>query len=95
LIRQLCIDVLTVKQLEAVKLKAAGAGTRQAARILGIAPASYRDRLSAARLKLLKALDERGMELPVELTEVDGVESKPDVGRAARRSGHTDLGKAA
>lgn len=42
----------TPKQLDALKLAAAGYGARRAGRILGISPAAYRERLDAGMLKI-------------------------------------------
>lgn len=57
--RALMEEVLTPKQLEAVKLLNAGYGTRTIARSLGVAVSSVRDRLESAERKILKALEER------------------------------------
>jgi DNA-binding CsgD family transcriptional regulator len=47
----------TPRQLDALKLAAAGYGARRAGRILGISLEAYRSRLKAAKLKIRDELD--------------------------------------
>ena len=57
--RALAEQVLSVKELEAMRLWAAGAGYRRIARILGIAPTTARDRIERGHRKLAEHLDRK------------------------------------
>jgi DNA-binding CsgD family transcriptional regulator len=55
-LRALIERVCTTKEIEVLKLKAAGYGLRPMARILGISRSSVRSRLDAASQKIAKEL---------------------------------------
>lgn len=56
--RELAERLLTVKELEALKLWEAGAGYRRVARMLDIAPTTAQDRVRRALRKLAAAVEE-------------------------------------
>lgn len=53
----------TAKELDALKLKAAGVSNRGISRALGISSATGRDRLERAFVKIRRAADEAGIDL--------------------------------
>lgn len=53
--------VCTAKQMEVLRLRAEGMGTRQIARRLLITQSSAKGRLDAADLQLRRAIQERGV----------------------------------
>ncbi|MCK9629586.1 MAG: hypothetical protein M0R37_13475 [Bacteroidales bacterium] len=69
-LRALCLEVLTVKQMEVVELRCANLGKRRVARHLGISPSAVTDRTEAAMKRLEKACAQRGIELPALLYEM-------------------------
>lgn len=61
-VRELAERVLTVKQLEAVKLWDAGAGYRRVGLMLRISTSSARDRVQRAVARLAIAAEKEGLE---------------------------------